>query len=248
LLLSKLATEIEVGLFSAACQVLHPISLIYRSIVSAVFPAMCKRAIAQTSDLIEITRWLVTFLVLISLPAVVLLIPFAGSLVSLLYGADNMQQAVPLVQIIAGNLVIRTTNAVFGHSLWAAGNERVVLRIVTLNLVANIIVGYFLIRAYGVWGAAYTSLLIATFNGAQHWYACKQLLRAHPLDMTVVTPLFASAMMCVPILMLYGSNQAVAAALAVLVYAASVGLIVLILQPRNLRDLPSRYFAPLVNS
>jgi O-antigen/teichoic acid export membrane protein len=43
ILLSKLATETEVGLYSAATQLLVPLVLVYQSIAQSIFPVMCRR-------------------------------------------------------------------------------------------------------------------------------------------------------------------------------------------------------------
>ncbi|TWU34939.1 colanic acid exporter [Novipirellula artificiosorum] len=247
LLLSKLATEYEVGLFSAACQILQPMALVNRSAVAALFPAMCKSYAMNSAGLRRITSWLAAFLAFFSIPVVVLLVSFAGPVVNLFYGGKDMQQAVPLIKVIASTLVIQSITSVFGNALWAAGRERTVLRIVSFNLVANIVVGFLLIRFYGLVGAAYTYLLISVLNGVQHWYSSNQFLQSSPLDRTVLAPLAAGAMMCLPIVFLASSDPITAAVVSIFVYVACMGLFAMCCEHGSLRNLPARVFAPLID-
>jgi len=41
--LPKLATEREVGLYSAATQLMVPLVLVYQSIAQSIFPVMCRK-------------------------------------------------------------------------------------------------------------------------------------------------------------------------------------------------------------
>jgi O-antigen/teichoic acid export membrane protein len=74
LLLSKLATETEVGFYSAAAQLMVPVKLIYLSIVLSIFPIMCRKFDSSIQSLKNITEYLIEFLFAVAMPAAVLIL------------------------------------------------------------------------------------------------------------------------------------------------------------------------------
>lgn len=225
-LLSKFATEVEVGLYGAACQLLQPFLLVYRSVAGSVFPSMCQRAARGIPMLADMTRSLVTFLLTLGLPAALIVFYLADVGLWMLYG-DEFGRATPVLQVLSGMLVLQCFTNVMGHALWAAGKERVALRIVTVNLILNIAIGLVAIGRFGLMGAAYTMLAIECFNVLQHYLACRRSLSMQPVGSTVFKPLAAVALMGGCLLVLNSTDRYVAAAIGAAAYTAAVGLFML---------------------
>lgn len=270
LILSKFMGELEVGLYCAATQLLQPASLVYMSIVGSVFPAMCRRNRQGQQQLYKLTRWMVAFLLLLGLPAVVLIIDLADVILIAAYEKPEFLQSVPVMRIASLALIAQCFTTILGHSLWAADRESDTLRIVIINLIANIIISSITISLWGLVGAAAGTLLVAVLNVFQHYVAFYRVSGRHAIDGQIVWPVLAALVMaCVlrwlpptlatgllellPISLqqwaaerIPSVERLVLAGLGMLVYACMVlGLIAVAHGgPRKLRD---GFFAPLVN-
>lgn len=284
LILSKIMSPQEVGLYSAALQLLQPASLVYLSIVGSIFPAMCHRHRQSMSDLqglttsqareqmqlYALTRWMVAFLLMLGLPAVVLIFSFADVILQLAYNDAAFVRSIPVMQIACFALITQCFTTILGHALWAADHEGETLRIVITNLTANLIISSITIYNWGLIGAVAGTLLVSFLNVLQHYLAYMKVLHKHPIDWQIVNPIVAAvAMVCVlgfvpnaiadgllgslPLSLqgliaewLPNPQRYVLALLGVVVYAASILTLISVAHggPRKLRD---GFFAPLVS-
>jgi O-antigen/teichoic acid export membrane protein len=194
-LLSKLWGEAEVGVYSAAWQLMVPARLFYQSIVNSVFPQMCRTMAAAPSALKEMLQWIIEFLFAIGLPLSVALFFLAEPSLLLLYGDKEFAQAGAIVRILVGVLLLHTLTSALGNALWAASRERITLRIVLVNLAVNIVAAALLIPPYGAVGAAIAALAAWAVNAAQHYVACSSLLPGVSLAQASWKPMAAGAAM-----------------------------------------------------
>jgi len=256
MLLSKFATEAEVGLYGAATQLMQPVLMIYRSIVGSVFPAMCSRAAGNLKELARMTRWLVTFLLLLGAPAAVLMFAFAETGLLMMYGKKEFLLAAPVLRLMCGVLVLQCLTNVLGHALWAATQERTALRIVAVNLVLNLFIGLGLVYVFdrldpvhgALMGTAYAALAVAVINAVQHYLACQKTLQQPPVDFTLLKPLMAAALMVACMIALAPvMNRFAAATVSSGVYVLAV-LGFIMWAHGGMRGMRNNYFAPLLNS
>jgi O-antigen/teichoic acid export membrane protein len=218
LLLSKLASEAEVGLFSAAVQVLLPLMLVYQSIVTSVFPAMCRRFVAGSQSLRQIAEALIGLLLAAALPTAVGLFFLADAALWLLYG-DQFLAATTALRILVSALVLRALTIVLGHVLLASRRERVTLRIVVVDAVTSLAVGLVLIGPLGVVGAATTALLVRVIDLYQHYRPVSRLLPGLGLSRLGWHALAASAGMALYLAVAPDGGWPATIALAGLLYA-----------------------------
>ncbi len=284
LILSKFMSPLEVGLYSAALQLLQPASLVYLSIVGSIFPAMCYRhrqSREQThmppqhdtpvaSSLYALTRWMVAFLLMLGLPAVVMIIGFADLILQLAYSDAAFSQSVAIMQIASFALIAQCFTTILGHALWAADRETDTLRIVVLNLTANVIISSITIYHWGLIGAAAGTLLVSFLNVLQHYMVFLRVFKHHPIDYQIASPIAAAVAMaaviyfapaacadallsCLPrsLYSLIGRwvhepQRVVAGLLGLAVYAVSIFSLISLAHggPKKLRD---GFFAPLVS-
>lgn len=246
LLLSKLMSPVEVGLYCCATQLLQPVGLVYRSIVGSVFPAMCRKAKRERQQLYLITRWMVAFLLLVGLPTTVLIPAFADVIIHVAYAKPEYQGAVPVMQIVSFAVVSQCFTVILGHALWAADRERDTLRIVVLNLIVNVIVSFILISTLGLLGAALGTLVVGWFNVWQHYVACKSELKKSPVDRQVLPSIGAALALAAVTWGGASLNRYVAAGLGVVVYVA-VALALLAIAHGGTQKLRRSFFAPLLS-
>src|SRR5260370_952642 len=154
LLLSKLATETEVGLYNAATQLMVPLLLVYQSMAQSIFPVMCRKVEPGYQSLKRIAEHAIDLLLVPALPAAAGLFFLGDRVLSLLYKNPAFSQAFPALRIVAWVLILQGFTSVLGQVLVASHREKITLRIVVVDIFVNLLVGWPLITMFGVRGAA----------------------------------------------------------------------------------------------
>jgi O-antigen/teichoic acid export membrane protein/glycosyltransferase involved in cell wall biosynthesis len=179
-LLSRLAGEPEVGLYSAAAQLSVPVALVYQSIAVSVYPALCRSAGDGPGAMLRVAGALLELEIALVLPAVVGLWWLAGPIVELAYGAE-FGLAAGVLRVGVWALIPIVITQVLGRVLYAGGRERTTLRIVVVDLLVALAAGALLIAAAGPAGAAAATVLTWAVDLAQHLGPARRLLGRVPL-------------------------------------------------------------------
>ena len=195
LLLSKLATETEVGLYSAATQLMVPLLLVYQSIGQSVFPLMCRRVEPGFQTLKRISEQVIEILLILALPAVAGLYFLGDWALSMLYKNPAFQQAFPALRIVAWVLISQVFTSVLGQVLVASHLEKVTLRIVAVDALVNLLVGWPLIRFFGLRGAAIALLLTRLVDCCQHYIPVSRLFSGIAIARIIWKPIVAGVCM-----------------------------------------------------
>ena len=195
ILLSKLATETEVGLYSAATQVMVPLLLVYQSIAQSIFPAMCQRFQTGIHNLKRIAENAIELLLVLAAPAVAGIYFFGDWALSVLYKNPVFSQAFPALRIVSWTLILQVFTSVLGQVLLASHREKITLRIVALDTLINLCVGWPLISWFGLQGAAIALLLTRAADCLQHYVPVSRLLSGLPLARIVWKPAVAALFM-----------------------------------------------------
>lgn len=222
ILLSKLATEVQVGLYSAAMQLMVPLSLVYQSGAQSVFPLMCRKVEPGYQELKRIAEGAIEALLVLAVPAVTGLL-FAGDwLLSILYGNSAFLESVPALRIICWILIFEAFTSVLGRVLWASNRERATLRIVVVAVSLNLLLGWPLISLFGLIGAAVTVLLTRAVGLAQHYIPVSRLVGGISLGKIVWKPAAAAACMAVYLALPIGHAGILTGVTATLIYTAAL--------------------------
>ncbi len=206
LLLSKLSTETQVGLYSAATQLMVPLLLVYQSIGQSVFPLMCRKVEPGFQTLKRISEQVIEVLLILALPAVASLYFLGDWALSILYKNPAFLQAFPALRIVAWVLIAQVFTSVLGQVLVASHRERVTLRIVAADTLVNLLVGWPLIRLFGLRGAAIALLVTRLVDCGQHYIPVSRLFSGIPVARVIWKPIVAGA--CMAGYFLLPTNQA----------------------------------------
>ncbi|MCA9187927.1 MAG: flippase [Pirellulaceae bacterium] len=169
-ILSKFATEREIGLLGSSFQMLQPILVLYRCIGVSSFPALCDAAVRGGQHIGELSQTLIRFLLRLGVPATVAVYLLAPDVLTTVYRNEDFGSGAFVLQTLAFTLLLDPLNPVLGHALWAMSRETIVLRIVIVNLIVNACVGFVLISQFGLAGAAGSVVVSSVTNLAQHYY------------------------------------------------------------------------------
>ena len=195
LLLSKAATEIEVGLYNATTQVITPLLLVYQSVAQSIFPVMCRNVEPTYHSLKRIGEQTLELLLVMALPAMAGLFFMGDRVLLLLYRNPVFLQAFPALRIVAWLLIFQVFTSILGQVLVASHRERVTLRIVVVDTLCNLAIGWPLIRFFGVRGAAFALLLTRIVDCCQHYVPVSRLFSGIPLARIAWRPILAAACM-----------------------------------------------------
>jgi O-antigen/teichoic acid export membrane protein len=195
LLLSKLMTETQVGLYSAANQLMVPLLLVYQSMAQSIFPVMCRKVEPGFQSLKRIAEQTMEMLLVLALPAVAGLYFMGDWVLSVLYKNPAFIQAFPVLRIVIWALIFQVFTSVLGQVLVASHREKITLRIVVVDTVFNLVCGWPLIKYFGLRGAAVALLLTRLVDCCQHYLPVSRLFSGIPLTRIGWKPAVAAACM-----------------------------------------------------
>jgi O-antigen/teichoic acid export membrane protein len=243
LLLSRLVTETEVGLYNASIQFLVPLILVYESVALSVFPMMCRRFGSGLQTLKGISENLIELLLAIAMPITIGLFFLAESALLLLYGEDDFILATGSMRIVVWVLIPGAFTHMLGTVLWASQREKTALRIVMITTLVWLVSGFILVSQFGLIGAAINLLLMQIFNFLLHYVATSNQLLRISLGRLVWKPLVASAFMALYLALM--SNQRI---LLTILSAGAIYVGILLgltfWSAGGPRQLKARYLAP----
>jgi O-antigen/teichoic acid export membrane protein len=177
ILLSTLASETDVGFYSAAAQVLVPVGLLFQSLTQTMFPGMCRRFVKDGRDLKQLAESMLACLLAAAVPISGILFVLADRVLELLYHGERFGPAVPVLRILVWTVVLGAITQALGQVLLAARREVVTLRIVAVNAVVSLAFGVLLIDRLGpLRGAALATVIAGVVNVIQHYVPVSRLL------------------------------------------------------------------------
>ena len=244
ILLSKLATETQVGLYSAATQLMVPLVLVYQSIAQSIFPVMCRRVEPGFQALKRIAEQAIEMLLVLALPTVAGIFFLGPWALSVLYKNRAFLQAVPALRIVAWILIFQVFTNVLGQVLVATHREKITLRIAVVDMLLNLLAGSFLISRFGLRGAAMTLLLTRLAACIQHYVPVARLFSGISLAEIAWKPILAAVCMAVYLALPANRVGILAGFCATLIYVAAL-IALTIWACGGLRQFKEKYFVLL---
>ncbi len=179
-LLSWYSSEVAVGLFGAAWQLLMPVRLVLLAIINSMFPMMCRRADENNERLQQFTVMMIEVVLLIAAPSSILLYFNAEQVISFLYAHKDFSNAAPVLRIILPALLLQAIAGTFGQVVYSKHREHVTLQIVAIDVALNIVIGVPLIYGYGLTGAAVSVVVVNVLNTLLHFWAIRHVFAMEP--------------------------------------------------------------------
>jgi len=153
-MLAHFRTLADVGVYSASYNFLLVLSTLPNFLFLSLYPVLTSRRDAQTKA--TLSRWGITWGAVIGVASALGLFVVAEPLIQLSY---RFEESVGVLRVLAWTLVPLSINTLILSHLFAASEERFVLAVVSLALVANVAMALYFIRDFGAMGAAVTTLL-----------------------------------------------------------------------------------------
>jgi O-antigen/teichoic acid export membrane protein len=152
-MLSLIASEAQVGLYSAALKIVDLWSFIPQTLMINVFPVLSRSFHLGDKRAQKIQNLALKYLLAISLPLSIGLAVTADQIIRAFYG-KGFGDSVLVLQILAANVTVISIWAVLWRMLAARGEQGSVLRAQTITVVVRLGLGYVLIAWLASVGAA----------------------------------------------------------------------------------------------
>ncbi|MDQ3005611.1 MAG: oligosaccharide flippase family protein [Chloroflexota bacterium] len=152
--LSALLDETATGLFSAAARVVDAMKFGHYAILGALLPALSRRALRSSEN------YKMAFATLLGLSIFLAgaVTFFAHPIINMIFGAEYIP-SVDLLTVIVWSLVPYTVSAFISVHLVVVGKEIILLKITIVSMAFSIFLFIWLIKQYGLPGAAWATLI-----------------------------------------------------------------------------------------
>lgn len=156
-MLSRLATDAEVGAYGVAYKLAFAFQFLPMSFAAAVYPAMSEYYVSDRKKLGTVFSTSVKYLLMMVVPLACGIAVLASPIVHALYGASFDAAAAPL-KVLAFSLIFAFLYWPGGSLLNACDRQSQNTGIMFATMASNLALNVFLIPRYGAIGAAYAAL------------------------------------------------------------------------------------------
>lgn len=158
IMLSKMRSTTEVGIYSAATTIIIALIFIPLMYGNTIYPVLSRFYIASKESLKLAYEKSFKYMLIIGLPIAAGIYIFSDKIILLLYGKAYIESAIVL-SILSGYLFLKFLNPITGFTLMAINRQRSRLFSQGLSALLNIILNLILIPLYGFIGAAVATLI-----------------------------------------------------------------------------------------
>jgi O-antigen/teichoic acid export membrane protein len=197
LMLGKLVSEADVGLYGAAVRIVDVVVLAPRILATAVYPAMRRSRdedgpVATAGFVGESTRLSLVVCSAIGL-AVWILAPLALRWIP----GESFLPATPALRVLSFGIVLQSASYMLGRLLFADERESDFLWIGGVSLAANVILNSILIPRMGIEGAAWGTMLAYVVNASMYFGFARRRGFPVALHRSLLGPVLAVAVAAV---------------------------------------------------
>lgn len=157
-MLSKMRSTAEVGIYSAAANIVIALIFIPLMYGNSIYPVLSRFYINSKKSLKIAYEKSFKYMLIIGLPVAAGIWILSDKIISLLYGKEYASSAIVLT-ILSGYLFLKFINPVTGFALMSINKQRSRLFAQGSAAIINIILNFILIPLYGFVGAAIATLL-----------------------------------------------------------------------------------------
>lgn len=218
-------TEAELGLYSAAYNIILFLTNVVAIIFVPVFPRLVKHHHEQNQEsLTRLTATVAKFIALFIIPVAVGGIVLAQEIILLLYGQEYAPAAGPFVILLLFSVLL-FTREIFGYQLNAWHLEKSYLKIIGLSSMVNLALNLIFTPRYGIYIAASINLISETLNLILMRQAASRVVKT-PVVSHMLKAVFPAALMGGVLYLLRGLVPVlILIVLGIVMYAAAAVLL-----------------------
>lgn len=198
IMLSKLSSVENVGVYNAAYRVMDILKNLLASYLIALLPMMSASFARSVRELKEECDASIKYLALVTVPMATGISSLAPRIILMIYG-PKFEAAAPILQILIWTVCAFCLALVFARVLIASHHQLFDLYCNSAALIFNVAVGWWLIRSYGSIGAGLATLLSLVFFGVIQYVVVVRRLFTPVVFKPLAKALLASCFMAIVI-------------------------------------------------
>ena len=161
------------GIYRSAFNLMILILLIPDIIISTFLPILSRLHSENNDKWKSLSRLLYKILLLTSLPIALILFFSSQQIISIIYGKELYNEAVPILKIFSMIIIIRFIGEPYALMMTTSKRQHIRMIIVIVATIVSFSVNYFIIPNYGIYGAALVALGVNLIVGIGYIVACK---------------------------------------------------------------------------
>lgn len=161
------------GIYRSAFNLMILILLIPDILISTFLPLLSRLHLENLEKWKSLSRLLFKILLFVSLPIALVLFFSSEQIITIIYGKELYNEAVPLLKIFSFILIIRFVVEPYALLMTTSKRQYIRMIIVIFATIVSFSLNYFIIPEYGIMGAAFVSLVINFMAGAGYIIAGK---------------------------------------------------------------------------
>jgi len=174
--------DYDTGIYESAFKILGSVLILADVGVNALLPTLTRYYYQEHDRWLEISRMFTKTLFVISLPIAFVFIVFPGQIIRLIYGANNFEQAIPVMKLAGLVIFIRFSCESFGVMLTSSGRQSIRMRITAIATIVSLVLSLMLIPKLGFIGAAITTILVNMLVGINNAYTVRESIRTWVME------------------------------------------------------------------
>lgn len=158
ILLSKMKTDADIGLYNAAYKVMDTFMIVSNSIIGATFPHLSRYFHVSLEELGKLFRKLFILLLFLGLLVAFSVFFLSKQIIILLFGSA-FSSSILALRILIWAIPLIYVNAVLLYTLIAGNRQSKIIVVVGIVTFVNLILNLLLIPKYGYIGSSYVTVL-----------------------------------------------------------------------------------------
>ncbi len=220
IMISKMRGTAEVGLYSAAANIVIALIFIPQMYVNSIYPALSRFYITSKKMLNFAYERSFKYMFILGLPTAAGIFMLSEKIILFLYGKEYLAARIVL-STLSGYIFLKFLNPVIGYTLMSINRQGSRLFSQGMSTFINIALNFALIPAYGIAGAAFATVITEIiFFFTYIFFIIKYGFDFRFLFSFIHKPIIAAAIMVVPLLFI--KNIFLSVFLGMVIYFATL--------------------------
>ncbi len=176
IMLGWMRTATEIGYYSTAQKLIQLLYVLPTLLATSIFPAMARLVKTEPEKAKSLLEKSIALMLLISLPLILIGFFFAHQIVLLFFGAEYLPSVLTF-QILLLTLLTVYPLVVIGNAIFAYDQQRSFIVFVAVAIFSNVFFNALFIPAYGIEGAAISTVVAQLITNLLIWKKIKSINR-----------------------------------------------------------------------
>ncbi|HRZ85786.1 MAG TPA: flippase [Candidatus Paceibacterota bacterium] len=182
----------DVGIYNAALPLITLFNFAQDLFIQLFFPIITKKYAEKDMDTIrELSKQVSKWIFIVELPIFLMLFLFPGAFINILFGSEYLP-AQDALRVLAIGSLFSFLIPLLSQLIFMSGKSKLILKYTLFALITNLFLNIFLIKRYGLIGAAISTSFVSIFLTLALLFYVKKNLDIIPLRRKMINILLVS--------------------------------------------------------